>query len=110
MGTTTFLPGNKKGNTAMSNAAVIEEVQSVSAIRSFIVENFLLGKDYGFGDDESLLDTGIMDSTGIMHIVAHLEETYAIAIDDEELTADNLDSVRKIAAFVLRKRATLHAA
>lgn len=97
----------------MSKTGSIDETESVAvgvSVRSFIVENFLLGKDHGFSDDESLLDSGIMDSTGIMHIVAHLEETYTISIDDEELTADNLDSVQKIARFVDRKRAILRAA
>lgn len=88
----------------------MNEAATAATVRGFIVENFLLGKDHGFSDEESLLDSGIMDSTGIMHIVAYLEEAYAITIDDEELTADNLDSVRKIAAFVDRKRAILRAA
>lgn len=97
----------------MSKSGLIEgsgEAAVAIAVRGFIVENFLLGSDHGFSDEESLLDSGIMDSTGIMHIVAHLEETYGITIDDEELTADNLDSVRKIAQFVDRKRAILRAA
>jgi acyl carrier protein len=82
----------------------------VAEIRGFIVENFLLGQDTGFADDASLLENGILDSTGVMYVVAFLEETYAIAIADEELVADNLDSVRRIATFVARKRAVPFAA
>lgn len=73
-----------------------------AAVRSFVVENFLLGRDNGFGDDDSLLDSGIIDSTGIMQVVAFLEGRFALAIDDDDLTADNLDSVARIAAFVER--------
>jgi len=74
-------------------------------VRAFLVETFLLGDDDGFGDHESLLDNGIVDSTGVMEVVAFLEESFNIVIDDDELVADNLDSVARLAAFVSRKRA-----
>jgi acyl carrier protein len=73
-------------------------------VRSFLVDSFLLGDDDGFASDESLLDAGIVDSTGVMEVVTFLEETFSIAIDDDELVADNLDSVDRLAAFVQRKR------
>ncbi len=73
-------------------------------VRAFLVETFLLGDDDGFGDHESLLDTGIVDSTGVMEVVAFLEESFNIVIDDDELVADNLDSVARLASFVTRKR------
>lgn len=73
-------------------------------VRAFLVDTFLLGDDDGFGNDESLLDTGIVDSTGVMEVVAFLEESFGIVIDDDELIADNLDSVERLAAFVARKR------
>ena len=69
-------------------------------IRSFIVDTFLLGDDDGFADTDSLIDGGIVDSTGVMEIVAFLEETYGIPIDDDELVADNLDSVERLTKFV----------
>lgn len=96
----------------MLNANTQPAIDSAIArnIRSFIVESFLLGQDTGFGDGESLLESGIIDSTGIMHVVAHLEETYGIAIEDDDLVADNLDSVERIAGFVGRKQAMKAAA
>jgi acyl carrier protein len=72
-------------------------------VRAFLVETFLLGDDDGFGDHESLLDNGIVDSTGVMEVVAFLEEAFNIVIDDDELVADNLDSVARLASFVDRK-------
>ena len=74
-----------------------------SRVRAFLVDTFLLGDDDGFADDESLLDSGIVDSTGVMEVVAFLEESFGIEIDDDELVADNLDSVQRLAAFVARK-------
>ena len=72
-------------------------------VRTFLVDSFLLGDDDGFANDESLLDSGIVDSTGVMEVVSFLEESFAIAVDDDELVADNLDSVDRLAAFVQRK-------
>lgn len=75
-------------------------------LRQFIVENFLLSRDAALlGDSESLTAQGILDSTGALELVTHLEERYGIAVQDEELHPDNLDSIEKIAAFIERKRA-----
>jgi acyl carrier protein len=74
-------------------------------VRAFLVDSFLLGDDDGFANDESLLDSGIVDSTGVMEVVSFLEETFEIGVDDDELVAENLDSVERLAAFVQRKLA-----
>lgn len=76
-----------------------------TGIRSFVVETFLLGDDDGFGDDDSLIEGGIVDSTGVMEIVTFLEETYGISVADDELVAENLDSITRLRAFVDAKRA-----
>jgi acyl carrier protein len=76
-----------------------------SEIRKFVVETFLFGQDTGLADDASFLDHGIVDSTGVIELVAHLEKTYGIKVKDEELTPDNLDSIDAIAAYLDRKRA-----
>ena len=73
-------------------------------LRQFIVENFLFGKEEApLGGDESLLDRGIIDSTGVLELVGFLEQTYHIAIQDEELVPDNLDSINRLVRFVSRK-------
>lgn len=76
-------------------------------VRTFIVDNFLFGEDNGLKDDSSFLEEGIVDSTGIMQLVAFLQEQYRIAIEDEELIPDNLDSIRKVVAFIEGKRRSL---
>lgn len=72
-------------------------------IRSYIVEYFLFGQDSGLTDDSSFLDKGILDSTGVLELVAHLESTYDIKVADDELLPDNLDSINAICAFIDRK-------
>ena len=79
----------------------------IQDIRAFIVENFLFGDTsapVAFSDDDSFQERGIVDSTGILELVCHLQERYAIAIADDELIPDNLDSLAKVARFVERKR------
>ncbi|WP_136526161.1 acyl carrier protein [Geomonas ferrireducens] len=73
-------------------------------IRNFVVDNFLFGDEAGLTDDSSFIREGIVDSTGILQLVTYLQERYQIAVDDEELTPENLDSVRRVAAFVEVKR------
>lgn len=72
-------------------------------IRHFIVENFLFGDDEGLDNDTSFLETGVIDSTGILELVTFLDETFNIEIDDEELLPENLDSINNIVAFLSRK-------
>ncbi len=74
-------------------------------IRGFVVENFLFGDTEPLKDDEmSLLDNGIMDSVGVMELVAFLEQDMALSIDDSELVPENLDSIQNLVGFVTRKR------
>ena len=72
-------------------------------VRSFVVANYLLGKDNGFSNDDSFLELGIIDSTGILELVSHLESTYTIQVTDDELNPDNLDTISRIAAYLTRK-------
>jgi acyl carrier protein len=79
----------------------------IHELRSFIVDNFLFGEQsapFAFSDDDSFQERGIVDSTGILELVCHLQEQYAIEIADDELVPDNLDSLAKVARFVAGKR------
>jgi acyl carrier protein len=72
--------------------------------KKYIVGNFMsLAGDKSLRDDASLLEEGIMDSTGVLDLVMFIEETFGIAVKDEELIPENLDSVDKLVVFVERK-------
>ena len=75
-------------------------------IRDFIVEAFLFGQDDGLTDDSSFLEKGILDSTGVLELVAYLESTYGIKVCDHELLPDNLDSISALCDFIDRKKLT----
>ena len=72
-------------------------------IRSFVVENFLFGKDDGLEDDTSFLEEGIIDSTGVLELVSFLEEEYGITVEDEDLIPENLDSINNVTKYLERK-------
>jgi acyl carrier protein len=70
-------------------------------IHEYIVENFLFGDDAALeSDDQSFLETGLIDSTGILELIQFLEETFEIEIEDEEMIPENLDSIARVTAFV----------
>lgn len=72
-------------------------------IREFIASHFLIEGEKVLGDETSLLDEGIIDSTGVLELVAFLEEQFAIEVKDEELIPENLDSIARLVDFVERK-------
>jgi acyl carrier protein len=75
-----------------------------SEIRGFIVGNFLFGQEgQGFTEDQSFLESGIIDSTGLLELVSFVEQRYGISIADRELVPENLDSLANISRFVARK-------
>lgn len=77
-----------------------------ATIRTFIIENFLFGDAASMPDDKaSLLEGGVLDSTGVLELVGFIEESWDFAMADDEIVPANLDSVVKIAAFVMSKRA-----
>ncbi len=72
-------------------------------VRDFIVRNFLFGDGAKLEDSASLLDKGIIDSTGILEVVQFLEDTFNIKVGDDELLPENLDSVNNLSAYLDRK-------
>jgi acyl carrier protein len=71
-----------------------------SRVRAFILENFLFGEGDALRDDASFLDEGLLDSTGVLELLAFLENEFKIRVADDELLPENLDSVDKVAAYV----------
>ena len=78
--------------------------QLKTELRQYITENFLFGQDAAtLRDDVSFLEEGLIDSTGVLEIVAHLEQAYGVSVADEEMVPQNFDSVNNLAAYVSRK-------
>jgi acyl carrier protein len=74
------------------------------AIRSYIVDNILFGDGESLNEDVSFQKSGILDSTGFLGLITFAEEKFGITIADDEVVPDNFDTLRKMSAFVERKR------
>ena len=72
--------------------------------RCFIVENFMFGSDNNsFHDDDSFLEKGIIDSTGVLELVSFVEDEFGIDVKDDELVPDNFDSINNLAEYINTK-------
>lgn len=72
-------------------------------IKAYVIDTFLFGDGNGLENHSSFLDEGIIDSTGILELVAYLEENFNITVEDEELIPEHLDSIDNITAFLEKK-------
>lgn len=76
-------------------------------VRQYVLDNFMMGSTAAdLKDADSFMDRHILDSTGFLELIAYLEETFGIRIEDSEMVPENLDSVDHVAAYVGRKRST----
>ncbi len=96
----------------MNNIDTITQAASGTAkevqekMRRYILENFMFGAQAdALDNDRSFLESGIIDSTGILEIINFLESEFRIKIADDEIVPENLDSVTLISNYVSRKMA-----
>ena len=76
-------------------------------LKDYIARN-LLFSDNGFkyDDDDSFLEEGIVDSIGVLELVAFVDESFGVEVEDHEVTPDNFDSVNKLTAYVQSKQSS----
>jgi acyl carrier protein len=78
---------------------------AADVLREFIVQNFLFGdRSAPLTLDDSFSERGIVDSTGILELVAFVEESFGISVGDEEIVPENFDSIARLSQFIDRKR------
>lgn len=78
-------------------------------IRDFVTANFYVADPKALEDRTSLLDQGIIDSTGVLEVIMFIESTFGVTVEDSEMLPENLDSIERIAAFVARKQVPIAA-
>jgi acyl carrier protein len=71
-------------------------------VRTFLMDNFLFGRSEALGDDTQLLGN-VIDSTGVIELVVFVQERFSITVEDDEVTTDNLGSIKNLVAFVEKK-------
>lgn len=81
------------------------------SVKAFVIENFLFGDtSQNLADTDSLIENGVIDSTGVLELVAFIEDRYGVTVADADIVPANLDSLDRIAAFIAAKTATKAAA
>lgn len=81
------------------------DMKKEAQVRGYILNSFLFTDDESMlSNDDSFLEKGIVDSTGIMEVIFYLEQEFGISVDDEDMIPENLDSVSRIVGFIERKR------
>lgn len=75
-------------------------------LRQFILSDMLKGRDVGeLSSDRSLLQSGILDSVGLLRLLLFIEEQFEVSVEDEELVPENFDTIQSLARFVQAKQA-----
>lgn len=73
-------------------------------IRQFVTSNFYIADPSQLDEDTSLLDSGIVDSTGVLEVIGFIEQEFGIKVAQEDMLPENLDSIAKIAGYVARTK------
>ena len=90
---------------------MMTQPQIESDVRQFVVDKFMFGEGADkLSNDTSFLETGLIDSTGVLELVMFLEEKFGVKVADDEMLPENLDSLKAIGAFVSGKLAARSAA
>ncbi len=80
----------------------MQKTEILARLRSYVEENFLyMRPDFELADDASLLGNGIVDSMGVMEVIAFIEEDLGVVVADEDITEENVGSMNAIADYVL---------
>lgn len=73
-------------------------------VRQYIAANFMMGANVAeLGDDDSFMGQNVIDSAGVLELIAYLEQTYGIKVDEDEMIPDNLDSLNGVGRYLQRK-------
>ena len=73
-------------------------------LKDYIAKNLLFSDDgFKYDDNASFLEEGIVDSIGVLELVAFVDETFGVEVEDHEVTPDNFDSVNNLAAYIQGK-------
>ncbi len=73
-------------------------------IKQFVLRNYLFTEDENaVADGDSLIRNGTIDSTGMLELISHLEDSYSIKVADVEMVPANFDSIDAITAYVASK-------
>jgi acyl carrier protein len=84
---------------------VVDDATLVGSLRSYVTSTFLPGEDpASLADDTPLISSGIIDSIAVLDLVAWIETTFGVRLEQEDLGRERLDSIALIAALIVERR------
>jgi acyl carrier protein len=99
-------PACTPGRNCITKDGQERDMSIEQTIRNYILENYLFTDDQStLQNDESFLNKGIIDSTGILEVISFLESEFAVKVEDREMIPENLDSVNNLVRYVTSKQA-----
>jgi len=75
-----------------------------SAVRQFITRHFSQARTRLLADEDSLLESGIVDSLGVLDLVTFIESEFNVRVADEDLTPEHFNSISRIVAYIEDKQ------
>lgn len=83
---------------------LMDEQKVEQELRQFLADNFILDDGgAGLGADESLTESGVLDSMGVLELIMFIEERFGVTVPDEDTLPENLDSVSRLVSYVGRR-------
>jgi acyl carrier protein len=78
-----------------------EQIQE--EVREFLINNFIFDSSVQLGTEASLMENGVVDSTGILEVIMWVEQNFGIHVEDSEVLPENFDSIGNISRYAERK-------
>ena len=77
---------------------------TATQIKAFLIEHFPTARSQSLAGSESLLENGVLDSLGILDLVAYLEREFHITVTDDDLLPEHFETLDRLTAFVEQKQ------
>jgi acyl carrier protein len=88
--------------------SVATNSNAASRIRDFVLQTFPLARKRNVAGSTDLLETGVIDSMGVLDLVGFLQQEFAITVEDDDLTPENFRSIDCMAEFLQRRLVSQH--
>ena len=69
-------------------------------VRQFILKQFPLARKRQLQDSDALLESGIVDSLGVLQVVTFIEQAFSVKVSDDDLVPDNFQTIDRITALI----------
>jgi acyl carrier protein len=80
----------------MSNAEIIKNF----IIKDIVTDSEKINLSY----EDSLIEAGVIDSLGIMKMLAFLDDEFHVIIEDQDVIPENFETINTISSYIEKKK------